>query len=489
MSITIEEIKRIANQGPYLPTWKSLFQYQVPEWFSKAKFGIFIHWGVYNVPAYRNEWYSRNMYITSHPEFQHHVKTYGEHKTFGYKDFIPMFTAEKFNAKEWLAIFEKSGAKYIFPVAEHHDGFQMYQSALSPFNAVEMGPKRDILGELKKEAEKRGIHFCTSSHRPEHYFFFGHGKEFESDIVAPLTKDSLYWPAMPEPDHQDLFSKPYPDQAFLEDWLLRTAELIRDYQPEMLYFDWWIEHDSFKDYLKLIAAYYYNLGVKWQKPTSICYKHDAMMFGTGIVEMERGGFEQAQPFSWQTDTAIARNSWCYTDSLAYKTPLEIIQTLIDVVAKNGNLLLNVGPKADGSIAKHDQDILETIGNWLSINGEAIYGAKVWRKAQEGPTRQPSGQFSDSKPIYYTTKDFRFTVSGNSIYVFIMGRLSGPEQLNIKALATSKDQDLPEFHGIIEKVFLLGKNQSLFWKQTSGGLKVEIPKVSSDLPQVLKVQVR
>ena len=175
--------------------------------------------------------------------------------------------------------------------------------------------------------------------------------------------------------------------------------------------------------------------------------------------------------------------------MAYKTPLEIIQTLIDVVAKNGNLLLNVGPKADGSIAKHDQDILETIGNWLSINGEAIYGAKVWRKAQEGPTRQPSGQFSDSKPIYYTTKDFRFTVSGNSIYVFIMGRLSGPEQLTIKALATSKDQDLPEFHGIIEKVFLLGKNQSLLWKQTSGGLKVEIPKVSSDLPQVLKVQVR
>lgn len=192
MSITIEEIKRIANQGPYLPTWKSLFQYQVPEWFLKAKFGIFIHWGVYSVPAYRNEWYSRNMYITSHPEFQHHVKTYGEHKTFGYKDFIPMFTAEKFNAKEWLAIFEKAGAKYIFPVAEHHDGFQMYQSALSPFNAVEMGPKRDILGELKKEAEKRGIHFCTSSHRAEHYFLFGHGKEFESDIVAPLTKDSLY---------------------------------------------------------------------------------------------------------------------------------------------------------------------------------------------------------------------------------------------------------------------------------------------------------
>ncbi len=489
MSITIEEIKQVANQGPYFPEWQSLFHYQVPEWFQKAKFGIFIHWGVYSVPAFRNEWYSRNMYIASHPEFQHHVETYGDHKTFGYKEFIPMFTAENFDAKEWLALFKKAGAKYIFPVAEHHDGFQMYQSTLSPFNAVEMGPKRDVLGELKKESEKSGLHFCTSSHRAEHYFFFGHGKEFESDIVDPVTKDSLYWPAMPEPDHQDLFSVPYPDNDFLEDWLRRTCELVRDYQPEMLYFDWWIEHDSFKDYLKLFAAYYYNLGVQWQKPTSICYKHDAMMFGTGIVEMERGGFEQAQPFPWQTDTAIARNSWCYTETLDYKEPQEIIQTLIDVVSKNGNLLLNIGPKADGSIAKRDQEILEIIGEWLQINGEAIYESKVWRKSQEGPTAAVGGQFSDGKPLSYTTKDFRFTVNGDSIYVFIMGSFSESEQVTIKALATSQNQDLPEFHGIIEKVSLLGTNQPLLWKQTSEGLTVAIPKVSSKLPQVLKIQVR
>lgn len=163
--------------------------------------------------------------------------------------------------------------------------------------------------------------------------FLGHGKEFDSDIKEPLQKGDLYWPSMPEPDAEDLYGEPYPTEEFLNDWLARTAEIILNYKPSLLYFDWWVQHQAFKPYLKKLAAFYYNCGVKWGKDVKICYKHDAMMFGSGIVEVERGGFAEAKPYDWQTDTAVARNSWCYTDTLDYKSSNEIICTLVDVVSK------------------------------------------------------------------------------------------------------------------------------------------------------------
>ncbi|WP_288722117.1 alpha-L-fucosidase, partial [uncultured Enterococcus sp.] len=239
--ITVETIQQVAHQGPFFPNWQSLGAFVLPEWFRKAKFGVFIHWGLYSVPAFHNEWYSRNMYIKGHPEYDHHIETYGPQKNFGYKDFIPMFTADKFDANEWIRLIKQAGANYLFPVAEHHDGFQMYKSELSEWNASVMGPKKDILGELKEAAEEQGLHFCTSSHRAEHWFFMGHGKDFDSDIKEPLAKGDFYWPAMPEPDHESLFSEPYPSKEFLDDWLLRTCELVDNYQPELLYFDWWIQ--------------------------------------------------------------------------------------------------------------------------------------------------------------------------------------------------------------------------------------------------------
>ena len=181
-----------------------------PQWWKDAKFGIFIHWGVYSVPAYASEWYPRCMYMQGTREYQHHLETYGEHKDFGYKDFIPMFKAEKFSADAWADLFKKAGARYVVPVAEHHDGFQMYQSDISPWNAAEMGPCRNVLGELKAAVEKRGMTLGASTHRVEHWFFMGHGKEFDSDIKEPLQRGDFYWPAMPEPNHQDLYSEPAP---------------------------------------------------------------------------------------------------------------------------------------------------------------------------------------------------------------------------------------------------------------------------------------
>ncbi len=481
-------IKEVIDKGPYEATWESLEEFEAPRWFKREKFGIFIHWGLYSVPANSNEWYSRNMYIKGMPAYEHHVKTFGTQDKFGYKDFIPMLTAEKFDATEWVKLFKDAGAGYIFPVAEHHDGFQMYKSSISHWNAFEMGPKRDILGELKKAAEENDITFCTSSHRAEHWWFMSHGREFESDIKDPMEKGDFYWPAMPEPPAEDLYSEPYPTEEYLLDWLERTVEIIDNYKPALLYFDWWIQHDAFKPYLPVLAAYYYNRGIEWGKKVGICYKHDAMSFGTGIVEIERGSFSEAKAYPWQTDTAVARNSWCYTDTLDYKSSAEIIGTLIDVVSRNGNLLLNVGPKADGTIPEGDKKILLDLAAWMKVNGEAIKNSKVWRKTKEGPTVDVEGQFSDGTAKTYTREDFRFTASKGAIYAFAMNY---PEdgRVVIKSLANSADQNVPEFHGIISKVSVLGFDEEIDFTVDSNGLNFVTNTVKSEFPVVIKIETK
>lgn len=483
-----QTMDQVIAQGPYSPRWDSLMEAPVPDWFRKRRLGIFIHWGLYSVPANSNEWYSRNMYVQGMPAFRHHIKTYGPQNRFGYKDFIPLFTAEKFDPMEWMDLFRQAGAGYVFPVAEHHDGFQMYGSALSQWNAVEMGPRRDVLMELKEAAVERDLMFCTSSHRAEHWFFMGHGREFDSDVKEPMAKGDFYWPAMPEPDNQDLFSEPYPSEAFLLDWMARTGEIILKYRPRLLYFDWWVQHQAFKPYLKKIAAFYYNCGRQWGQDVMICYKHDAMMFGSGIPEVERGAFAQAKPYPWQTDTAVARNSWCYTDSLDYKSSNEIICTLADTVSKGGNLLLNVGPKADGSIPEGDRRILEDLGAWMKVNREAIDGTRVWRKSQEGPTRIGEGQFQDQKELNYTPEDYRFTAGNGAIYAIAM-KCPGNGEFTVRSLADSSNQNVPEFHGIISDVTILGfEGKELHWKTDGAGLHVSAPGVHSAFPVVLKITV-
>lgn len=483
----LEMMEQVIAAGPYQADWGSLMQAKTPDWFVQEKFGIFLHWGVYSVPANSNEWYSRNMYIEGMPAYEHHRKTYGPQSEFGYKDFIPMLTADKFVPEDWITMFKEAGAGYIFPVAEHHDGFQMYKSELSHWNAAEMGPKRDILGELRGAAEQQEVAFCTSSHRAEHWFFMGHGKEFDSDVKEPMKKGDFYWPAMSEPGAEDLFGTPYPSEEYLNDWLARTVEIIVNYRPKLLYFDWWIQHQAFKPYLKKLAAFYYNCGKMWGEDVLICYKHDAMMFGSGIVEVERGGFAEAKPYPWQTDTAVARNSWCYTDTLDYKSSYEIICTLIDVVSKNGNLLLNVGPKADGTIPEGDRAILLDLKAWMQVNAEAIKGAKVWRKSSEGPTVMEEGQFQDRQEKQFTSKDYRFTVNHGNIYAVA---LKCPEDGNfcVKSLANSKNQNVPEFHGIIEKVDILGYLGELSWHVDEDGLYVKAKTLKSRFPVAIRIQL-
>lgn len=485
----LEEIDRVAEQGPYHADWDSLFEAEVPEWFPKAKFGIFIHWGLYSLAAHANEWYSRNMYIKEKEEWEYHRKTFGEHTKFGYKDFIPLFQAEKFDPKEWAVLFKEAGAGYVFPVAEHHDGFQMYKSEISKYNAFDMGPHRDLLGELKEAVEEEGMVFCTSSHRAEHWFFMSHGKEFDSDIKEPMKRGDFYWPAMPEPENEhDLQSNPYPTQEYLNDWLLRTCEIIDKYQPSLLYFDWWIQHDAFKEVLKKMTAYYYNRGVQWGKKVMICYKFDAMAFGSGIVEVERGALAHAKPYVWQTDTAIAKNSWCYTDTLDYKNARQIICTLIEAVSKNGNLLLNVGPKGDGSIPDKDKEILREIGEWLRKNGEAIYGSKPWKICGEGSVNVAEGHFSDNEEPQYTEEDFRFVSRGSSIYAFVM-KFPENGKITIKSLGLPKEKYAPLFHGLIMDVSILGYDVPVTWNTDDEGMHICTGAIDTNMPVTIKIRTK
>jgi alpha-L-fucosidase len=428
------------------------------------------------------------MYIQGTPAYEHHIQTYGPQKDFGYKDFIPMFRAEKFDAAQWTQLFKKAGAGYVMPVAEHHDGFQMYQSGLSKWNAAQMGPCRDLLGEWKQAVEAEGMEFTASTHRAEHWFFMGHGKEFESDVCDPMEKGDFYWPAMPEQDPNDLFSQPVPTEEFLNDWLARTVELVLNYRPKLLYFDWWIHHSVFKPYLQKLAAFYYNCGKQWGQDVMICYKHDALMFGTGIVEVERGSLEEPKPYPWQTDTAVARNSWCYTEDLNYKSSNEIIINLIDVISKGGNLLLNVGPKADGSIPDGDRKILEDLADWMEINGEAIQGSKCWRMFAEGPTRAVCGQFQDSEELLYTSKDYRFTANHGAVYAMC---LKCPEdgKFMVASLATPVEHNLPIFKGIIRKVSILGYQGPISWQQDTEGLHLCAPELRSDRPVTIRVELQ
>ena len=481
----IKVIDEVIEKGPYSADWDSLSEHEVPEWYRRAKFGIFIHWGVYSVPAFGNEWYSRNMYIKDSSEYKHHIETYGAHKDFGYKDFIPMFKAEKFDASQWAELFKQAGAKYVIPVAEHHDGFQMYKSDISHWNAYEMGPRRDTLGELSAECNKRGIRNGASSHRIEHWFFMGHGKEFDSDIKEPMQRGDFYWPSMPEPDHQDLYSEPAPTKEYLDDWLVRCCELADEYRPKIIYFDWWIQHSSAKEYLKKFAAYYYNRALEWGEEVAINYKHDAFMFGSAVVDIERGVFSDIKPYFWQTDTSVALNSWCYTENNRYREASSIICDLVDIVSKNGCLLLNIGPKADGTIPEEDADILREIGAWLKVNGEAIYDTKVWRTYGEGPTEIIEGQFSDGTKKNFTAHDIRYTVKGSKLYATVL-RESADGTYDLTLLGAKDASKKANFHGIIKNIEMLGCDEKVTWTRDEEALHIKAGVVGTNKPIVFRI---
>jgi alpha-L-fucosidase len=454
-------IRQVIANGPFENTWEALKAYEVPAWYEDGKFGIFIHWGLYAVSGFVSEWYPRNMYQKGSPEYAHHLETYGPHTKFGYKDFIPLFTAENFDPDHWANLFRKAGAQFVMPVAEHHDGFPLYDCSFTEWSAAKMGPKRDLIKELADAVRKQWLVFGVSSHRAEHWWFFEGGMAFDSD-VQDARYIGLYGPAQQKTLQ--------PNEEFLDDWLARTCELVDKYEPQLVWFDWWIEEPAFKRYLQQFAAYYYNRGAEWNRGVAINHKFNAFPEGTAVFDVERGQLAGIRPQFWQTDTAVAKNSWGYVHKRDYKTVKSLVGDLVDIVSKNGALLLNIGPRPDGTIPQEDEEILLGIGRWLQVNGEAIYSTRPWKIFGEGPTQIAEGAFTDTKRTDFTSQDIRFTTRGDILYAIV---LASPEngKVVIKSLGTSTNL-LPREIGKIE---LLGADKlELKWGRDADGVTTEIP---------------
>jgi len=484
-------VNKEVSHKTFRANWDSLGHYQIPDWFRDAKFGIFIHWGVYSVPAFGNEWYSRNMYVKGTAAFEHHVQTYGIQSEFGYKDFIPFFTGSKFNADDWVDLFVRAGARYVVPVAEHSDGFPMYASDFTDWNASRMGPKRDVIGEIATAARRRNLHFGASSHRAEHWWWYDGGTTFDSDVDNPQFA-GLYGPARPrtwpgddsgkEPDPNHLEQWLPPDQAFLDDWLARTTEIVDKYKPDLIYLDWWVGQPAFQPYLQRMAAYYYDRAAERGTGVVLTYKVYTFPENAAVLDIERGKLDALRLLPWQTDTSISVKSWGYVENDMYRSAASLIAELVDVVSKNGNLLLNVGPKADGTIPDEDKKVLLAMGQWLSVNGEAIYGTRPWLVFGEGPTTDAASAVKGNDEKAFKAQDIRFTTKDGLLYAIALGWPANGE-MTIQVLSAGT----PYLQKPIIGVQLLGSHEDLRWKQTTKGLRIELPSDKpNDMAYVFKI---
>jgi alpha-L-fucosidase len=421
----------------YQPTWESLREYkEVPKWLRDGKFGIYTHWGPYAVHAYgeNTTWYSHGMYMDKDSEArQHFEQNFGKlTPEFGYKDLIPKFTAERFDADEWAELFERSGAKFAGPVAEHHDGFAMWDTRYSDWNAGKMGPKRDIVGEFAAAVRKRDMKFVTAFHHAANWFFF------------PVW-DKRYDTG--DPQYSGLYGQPHAPDAmrnkeFLDEWYGKIIEVIDRYSPDFIWFDFAL--DSIPEgYIKDFLAYYYNDAEARGKEVVVTYKGNDLVPGSGVRDLELGQEPKITYHEWITDSTVDdRGAWGYAHDLTFKTPDRVIDNLVDRVSKNGYLLLNVGPKPDGTIPDGARDLLLEVGAWLDVNGQAIYGTSPWFIAGEGPTNL--GQATDigfnEADTVYTSEDVRFTVKGDVLYATFLAWPGEEAVIRTLRTADSNEED-------------------------------------------------
>lgn len=464
----LKEIDKVIEKGPFKDTWESLSDFKVPSWYREKRFGIFIHWGVYSVPACESEWYPRLMYKKGTKSNLFHSKTYG--MDFEYRNLIDKFKPERFNADEWVSVFKQSGAKYIMPVGEHHDGVKMYKSDLNKWNMADLNG-RDYMQELHDACDKEDMGFLISNHRAEHFWFFNGARKYypDSEVSKNLYPD-LYGPAylpasgnMEKTDAQITATKEY-----LEDWLATACESVDKNKPLAMYFDWWVFKKEFYPYMKKFLAYYYNRGIEWGKEVCVFYKYSSIFDGCAVYDVERGQIDGVARELWQNDTAIAKNSWGYTKNNQFKTPGEIIRNMIEVVSKNGCYMLNVGPKPDGTICDEEKNVLLEIGKWMKTNGEAIYGSYPYEVCATEGKKSKNGAFKENKK--FSSKDFCFTAKKGKLYIFPMGN-SLPKTLKIKSMRFDNE------HGIrydIKRICILGENKDLRFEQNKKHLQIELP---------------
>lgn len=464
--------------GPFQPTWESIREhYRTPDWFQEAKFGICLHWGLYSVPAHGSEWYVRYMYGGNAGIVRWHTEHFGPPDKFGYKDFIPLFTAAKWDPDAWAELFKKAGARYVVPSAEHHDGFSLWDSAINKYNAKAMGPKRDLIGDLGAAVRKQGLKYGVSNHSNAHFNF-----------IPPNPKSDQY-----DPEWAEFYSVADRSEAarkrFLETWTTKNFELIDKYQPDLLWFDMNGNDRSWDPQKLAVAAYYYNRAQEWGKSVSLSTKGAAYLAGS-LMDYERQGRilpRGTKPFAWQVDDPMG-NKFAYVSEIKYKPAALLIRRLIDCVSMNGNYLLNISPRADGTIPEEQQQRLLEMGRWLSLNGEAIYGTRPWTRYGEGPyyaappdTSKAPGP-DDPPSESYTAKEIRFTRKGDALYAIVMDWPG--EHAVITALAIGSP-DLPP--GEITKVELLGASEPLEFTQNAEGLIVTMPaQKPCDYAFVLKI---
>ena len=450
----------------YSADWHSVTNHPTPQWYEDAKFGIYFHWSAFSVPAYGSEWYSHNMYQTNHDVYQHHMATYGALDKFGYKDFIPKFTAEKFDADEWAELFQQAGARYAGPVAEHADGFSLWDSQVNPWNAARMGPKQDLVGKLARAIRKRNLKFITTFH---HQWLWGwySTTATNADVLDPAYS-SFYGKPLPVTAFDYAHPQPWPDPPFCRQWHDKVIEVIDQYHPDLIYFDsrtMIIDEATRLHFL----AYYYNQAQAQGREVVMTYKNEDFATGAGVIDLECGRMAAATPYKWQTDDLMDWNSWAYLEQPNYKPAKRLIHQLIDIVSKNGNLLLDIGPRPDGTIPEPVKERLLAMGAWLKLNGEAIYGTRPFEVYGEGPTKVAGGQFSEQNLKDFTSEDIRFTTKKGIIYATLLG---WPQdgKVTIKSLADKRDSTV----GKIRRIELIGATGKLEWHRSAEGLQLQLP---------------
>lgn len=497
--------------GPFKPTWPSLQQYATPDWFRNAKFGIWAHWGPQCQPE-NGDWYAREMYMEGNHHYNFHLKKYGHPSVFGFKDVINEWKAELWDPESLLSLYKDAGAKYFVALANHHDNLDLYQSKYQPaWNSVKVGPKKDVIGGWAKAARKQDIRFGVSVHAAHTWSWMETAQR--ADKTGPFAgvpydgkvtrKDGKgkWWDGM---DPQDLYAQNHPlsensyddgmihrqwnwgngvtppSKAYCDKFLNRTIDLINRYDPDLLYFDdtalpLWPASDAG---LK-IAAHYYNRSIQQKGALDVVINGkilDEQQRKCMVWDIERGQSNNSEPLPWQTCTCIG--AWHYDrgiyDRHGYKSAGTVVQTLVDVVSKNGNLLLSIPVRGNGTIDEDERMIVEEIGRWMKANGESIFDTRPWKTFGEGPAMEQSAPlsaqgFNEGKGKEFTEQDIRFVVKGNVLYATAM-RWPENGKLTIKSLAAGNELYARE----ISKVTLVASNSVLSFKRTENGLEVELP---------------
>ena len=469
----------------FLPTFESLEKVNpVPEWFKDAKFGIYFHWGVYSVPAFANEWYPRNMYIKGSVENNHHMETYGDVPDWPYNNFItgardkqanfvqfaPQLKSAggEFDPEEWAQLFADAGARFAGPVAEHHDGFSMWASEVNPWNAKDMGPKLDLVGLLTNAIRKRGMKVFLSMHHAYHITGYYN--------AVPKTDD---------PKLQMLYGQLGKEKNEVL-WLNKHKEIIDNYKPDILYQDFNL-HLISEPVLLGFLSYYYNRAIEWNKEVVATFK-DGLNKKCAVLDYERGGPSDITENFWLTDDAISSSSWCYTEGIGYYSKRQILHAFLDRISKNGNMILNISPKADGSIPQEQKDILLAMGSWLKKYGEAVYATRAWEKYGEGPTQMGASHGVMGAPVAGTAGDVRYTRSKDNtiLYAILLGWDKGQKEITLKSLSPDRINCM-NLHSVELINGEAGEYVSLVFKQDPEGIVVNLPDRSfHELAYVLKL---